>query len=160
MSTNGDGCLSLRYTTDADGDTRLRVTASAAGFAGATEIWWGDSDELAQFAAALRGYPLPSEASPALVGGYGLVDAGADDFQEYFSVRVEPIGRLGQVRLKVRLVADASVISPTLRQPVGLHRVDLELLTTYERLRSFSADLLAVAKTGNGEATIDEEWLD
>src|SRR5687767_1333051 len=40
VSTNGDGFLVLALKTDPEGDTRLRVTARASGFAGTTEFWW------------------------------------------------------------------------------------------------------------------------
>jgi hypothetical protein len=102
------------------------------------------------FARALAAYPLP--------GGVVEVSSGfaaTDDRppQEHVGLRAAPVGPRGQVGIRVHLSTE---LWPDTR-PESRHDVQLELLTSYERLAAFSPDLVRVIDGKLDEATIGEK---
>ena len=70
MVSTGLGRLSVALTTDSDFDMKLRVTAQASGFGGATSLWWGDRADLSRLATEISRYPLDPDRLIELVGRY------------------------------------------------------------------------------------------
>jgi hypothetical protein len=146
--------LVARWAPDADGTGELHVRVASGGFAGAAKAWF-DAEELKRFAVELSAYPLP-EKPLTIWGGFGANARTGDPAQEHVKFTVEPIGGNGQVRVHMRL---ASQRWPNDGPTVAHHEAEIDLLTTYERLRRFSGHLRMVVEGRLGEAILGTELL-
>jgi hypothetical protein len=148
-----EGSITLAFDLESDGTGRLKVSASAGGFAGRAEAWM-DADEVAVFARSLDAFPLP-DGGLVLAGGFGKSSADLDT--ELVALRVYRVGNLGQVGIRCHLAGGTSSWPPT--RPKSVPEVHLELLTTYERLRTFGRNLTRIAEGSMEEAIIGQEAL-
>jgi hypothetical protein len=146
--------LVARWAPDDDGTGELHVRASSGGFAGVAKAWF-DAEGLKRFAAALSAYPLPEEPL-TIWGGFGANARTGGPAQEHVKFTVEPVGGKGQVRVHVRL---ANPRWPNDDATVAHHEAEIDLLTTYERLRRFSDHLRMVVEGRLGEAVLGTEVL-
>jgi hypothetical protein len=143
--------LVIRHTPEGAFDLgELLVAGQAKGFAGSSSAYFNDS-ELLKFAARLAAFPLP-DGDPVAISG-GSLDRLGGPYREHVGISVAPVGRLGQVAVTVHL----SEVRPARPQSNGEAR--FELLTTYERLRSFASDLGRVVRGEAPEADLRGELL-
>jgi hypothetical protein len=145
--------LTVRYQPDAAdvGLGHLKVAAQANGFGGVSEVWSGE-DQLLALASRLEAYPLPADDPPSISMCYRRPDR-VDE--EYLGLTFRPVGPRGQVGVEVHLAE-----SPETRgRPGFVCDVRLELLTTYERLGRFTADLTRVVRAELDEARLEGERL-
>jgi len=143
--------LALRHRPEGSLDIgELLVAARANGFAGRSSAYFNDS-AIRAFAARLAEYPLPDGNAPAISGGTS--DLGGGNYTELVGITVAPSESRGQLAVRVHLAESWS------SRGDAKHEVRLELLTTYERLRTFSEDLARVVNGGQSEAVLGEEVL-
>lgn len=143
--------LILTYAPDADGTGRLLVKASANGFAGEASAWFND-ERIADFATALSAYPL-QDATISLASGFGASEAQLE--QEHVRIEVQKVGTKGQLGVRIHLATPEWKDT----RPESVDEVRLELLTTYERIRHFSDELLALVRGQVTEAHLGAEVL-
>jgi len=137
MDGDGLGHLALSFAPDQDDmDGALHVEASAGLFSGYAMSWIGNH-LLADFAEGMGTYPLRTEPPVVL---------HADDI----SLTARPVGSLGQIGIDVHLMD---------QQFEGPAEVRLTLLTSYQRLEAFAADVKDLGTGRRGEARIDWEQL-
>ena len=135
----------------ADADVlQWRVEASANGYTGASSAWFVLAT-LREFAETLRAYPLVVGAK--IASGFGADPEHLDE--EHVGVDAYRVGSRGQVGLRVRL---STPHWPDDRVEAQ-QSVELELLTTYERLRDFSDGLVDLIDGSAESARIEEETL-
>ena len=120
------------------------------GFAGASSAWFSD-EELLGFADQLTTYPL-GDSEFSVSGGYG----SDDDFQERVGLIARAVGGRGQVGVVAHLAAPAE--HPTYPGS-SLSEVRVEVLTSYEALGRFSAELRRLVEGTADEARLDVEVL-
>ena len=123
----------------------LRVTARANEFAGSSSAYFNDSAVL-EFATRLAGFPLPKGEPVGISGGAGD--------EEYVGIEASPAGHFGQVSVVVHLADPWPSRVRNARSDVRL-----EILTTYERMLQFSADLARVVTGEIAEARLGHEQL-
>jgi hypothetical protein len=143
--------LVLRWFAD-DGDPgfgQLFVVASSNGFTGNSSAWFNAS-ELLEFARRLREYP-PSE-NPVSVSS-GFRDGQTDEYFDAVAVDVTAVGGRGQIAVRVRLT------SVWEDRSAPRYEVRLELLTTYERLRTLADELGRMLAGEIAEVTLGAEEL-
>ena len=134
---------------DGDGIGRLSVAAVANGFAGRAHAWF-DRATIVQFGEALSLYPLDDQPPPTISGGFG-----GDAPQTHVCISAYRLGSRGQVAFGVELATELWHDEPSERQ----HRVRLELLTTYERLRAFASELQRLPDGNGHTARIEGDRL-
>ncbi len=145
--------VAIKFDESGDGTGPLGVYAQSHGFAGHGVAYF-DALRLAEFAVSLDAFPLP--AGPLeLAGGFWRKDVAGELEQELVGLRFYPVGGRGQVGVGVHLAGECW---PDTR-PASVSEVRLELLTTYERLRTFSRDFAGVARGQLGRAELYEEIL-
>ena len=148
------GRLSLRFEDDGDGTGKLLAQATSGGFAGEGGAWFSTS-ELQDFAEAVGMFPIPEGNSPYIVGGFLKKDGNGDLEQEHLALKIYPIDRRGhlgvQVRIATELWSDA--------RPESQHKVELEIVTSYEPLAKFSRDLKSLVEGRIKEAVLDSDLL-
>lgn len=135
------GSIRLELDIDpTDGTAELFVAAGRVGFAGRASAWVS-ADHVAAFGAALAVFPLPAIGTPPLaVGYYGGNPTALED--EHVYVRAHPVDRRGTVAIEVRLAESPRDVRP----PAGAQRAALDILTEYEPLRHFAADVTRLAR--------------
>jgi hypothetical protein len=146
--------VELRFTADSNGTGQLSAAARASGFAGRSHAWF-DTTSLTTFARLLAEYPIPNDPAPRLAGGIWRRDRPNELSEEHLALEAMRIGSLGQISLRVHLAAGG----PGAPSPVTKNDVRLELLTTYERMRRFSEDLLEVIRGERSVARLDGELM-
>jgi hypothetical protein len=144
--------LRLRFDSDDDGTGKLLAQVAAGAFAGEGGAWFS-IQQIEQFADAIAAYPLTDKPRPELAGGFWERDGSGQLAQELLGISVYPIDHRGHIGVQVR-IADA--LSPDIRRE-KLRRVQLEITTTYEPLRRFSRDLLALIRGNVTEALLEGE---
>jgi hypothetical protein len=150
MGEELDG-LVLRYEyRDTDGTGVLGAEARFAGFAGASSAWFSDEDLLG-FADQLTTYPL-GDSEFSLSGGYGL----DEDYEERVGLTVRAVGLRGQVGVMAHLATPAE--HPTYPGS-SMSEVRIEVLTSYEALGQFSAELKRLVAGTADEAQLDAQVL-
>lgn len=150
MGEELDGLL-LRYGyRDTDGTGELSVEVRFGGFAGASSAWFSDVELLA-FADRVRTYPL-GDSEFNVSGGYG----SDDDFEERVGLTAHAVGGRGQVGVLAHVAAPAG--HPTYPGS-SLSEVRVEVLTSYEAVRRFSAELRRLVEGTADEARLDVEVL-
>jgi hypothetical protein len=143
--------LVLRYAyRDTDGTGELGAEVRFGGFAGASSAWFGDED-LLSFADQLTTYPL-GESNFGISGGYG----GEDNFEEHVGLTARAVGRRGQVGVVAHLAAPAEHLAYL---GSSMSEVCVEVLTSYEALGRFSAELRRLVEGTADEARLDAEVL-
>lgn len=128
---------------DGDGIGELTVRAQARGFSGIGAAWF-DRQTVLAFATDLDRYPLDVAGLPNLEGGYG----NAPDFQPLLRLRAYPIGIQGQLGVRVVLVSDDY---HTRERQCS---VDLELVTSYQAVARFVAELRGIILHGAAPAVL------
>jgi hypothetical protein len=138
--------LRAHYTADrdADGIGELLVEVFAPPFSGASSAWF-NAAELVRFAESLdAAYPLSASEPIELRGGIFDENVKTID-QLLLGLSFYAVGPRGNVGCSVVL---ATPTSP--RWPKSRSRLELELLTSYEHVRSFALGIRAIVQ---GEAT-------
>ena len=95
---------------------------------------------------------MPAE-DIAISGGFGPKDGRPA--QEHVGIRVRPVGSVGQVGMRIHLSTELWVDT----DPDSRHEVTLRLLTTYERLRTFSKEMIRLIDGNQSEVEIHGEAL-
>lgn len=127
------------------------MAAWANGFAGTSAAWF-DRRTIFGFAQAITAYPLPEEPIE-ISGGFGAKDGAPP--QEHVGVRVSRAGVRGQVGIRTHLSTE---VWPNTR-PESVHRVRLELMTTYERVRFLGRHLTLLVEGRLAVAEIEGDRL-
>ena len=91
--------LSISYKPEDISNGELTVTVQNEGFAGKSTAWF-NIEKLRDFAEALGACPIVSGQEPVLLAGYWK-DGKLDD--THVSIRIEPSGPRGKIRIKVIL---------------------------------------------------------
>jgi hypothetical protein len=147
------GRLSLRFEDDGDGTGKLLAHARFEGFSGEGGAWFSIS-ELQDFAEAIGIFPFPEGNPPSIAGGFSKKDGSEDLEQEHLALKVYPTDRKGhfgvQVRLATELWNDA--------RPESQHKVELEIVTSYEPLAKFSRDLKYLVDGRIKEAILESDF--
>jgi len=138
--------LSLQFANDGDGTGKLSARAEAPGFAGVGEAYF-NTENIESFARSIAQYPL--EGTFEISGGLG--ERGSGEFQEHLAVRVYAIDRRGHVAVQVRMATSMwSDVKPPLQMTAKV-----EVLTSHEPLRKFSADLISLLRGTRTEAVLE-----
>jgi hypothetical protein len=141
--------LVLRYDyRDTDGTGELGAEVRFGGFAGASSAWFSDED-LLTFADQLTTYPLGDSVFD-ISGGYG----SDEDFEERVGLTARAVGLRGQVGVVAHLAVPAE--HPTYPGS-SLSEVRVEVLTSYEALGRFSAELRSLVAGTADTARLDAE---
>ena len=88
-----------------------------------------------------------------MVGGFWQKDRSDQLEQEHVGIEVYPVNHRGQIGVQVRLGEEVWDHN----RPEQRHKVQLELLTTYEPLARFGRSLLALATGSVALATLEGE---
>jgi hypothetical protein len=97
-------------------------------------------------------YPL-TDVDHGLVGGYGRIGV---DFEETVGLAARAVGRRGQVAVVAHL---ATPVDRSTRLGPAAGEVRVEVLTSYEALRRFSAELVLLVRGSVEEAGVDADVL-
>jgi len=146
------GRLSLRFEDDGDGTGKLLAQAASGEFSGEGSAWFSIS-ELQGFAEAIAMFPISEKNPPSIVGGFWKKDGSGGLEQEHLALKVYPIDCRGHLGVQVRI---ATELWPDVR-PESQHKVQLEIITTYEPLAKFSRVLLALAEGRIKEAILESD---
>jgi hypothetical protein len=142
--------LSLRFADDDDGTGELQARAQASSFGGEGAAYF-NVDEIETFAKSLAEYPLTAKCE--IRSGFGRSYGQLD--QEHLGISIYPIDGRGHIGVQIRMQTKAW---PDTRLQSQM-AVKLEIVTTYEPLRRFSADLISLVRGAMREATIEGETL-
>ena len=143
--------LRLFFERDPDGTGELFAEVAMESFSGVSSAWFGER-ELSEFANELiHRFPLPQSAVE-LKGGFWSKN-GATIEQLHVGIAFYPIGSTGLIGCHVQLA------KPLHRddRPQQQSMVAVELETSYEQLRLFGQELLALAHGECQEATLGKE---
>lgn len=144
--------VAVRFKPDPDGDGtgELLVELSAPPFAGASSAWF-DATDLVHFAEKLAAaYPM-SETEPIELKGGIWTEDGRNIDQLLVGLSFYAVGSRGNVGCRTTLATPSSP-----RWPEQRSRVDAELLTSYEGVRSFCEGMLRVVHGQDEEASLNE----
>jgi hypothetical protein len=141
------GSLRLRFLADGDGTGKLLVRAEANGFSGEGGAYFA-AGQLEAFAKKLGAFPI--EGRPSLAGGFWSKTKAGELDQEHVAIAAYPSDARGHVAVHVRLATELWGDA----RPESKHSVSLELITSYEPLRHFSAALAALVR-----GTVEEAIL-
>jgi len=143
------GGLILSYLPEGSADIgEVNVSASIPPFAGAARGYFNDGD-LRAFAEAIDVYPLPPGARPELRTGLGE--------QETIGLAVSQVTSRGQLAVAIHLaVVDLDRYSPTSGTVFDARML---LLTSYQAVRDFAADLRSAVQAQGGTAFLRIEEL-
>ncbi|MPQ99020.1 hypothetical protein GB931_14025 [Modestobacter sp. I12A-02628] len=140
-----DGLLVRFVYRDTDRTGELGVQVRSGGFAGAAAAWFGD-DELLGFSGRLTACPL-GDSRPGISGGY--TEDG--HVAEYVGLTARAVGRRGQVGVLVHLAT-------AIEHPgSSTGEVRVEVMTSYEALGRFAAQLRQLVEGTADEARLDAE---
>jgi hypothetical protein len=143
-----DGVVVRYGYRDDDGTGVVTVEARFGGFSGVSQAWFAD-DDLLEFAAQLRTYPL-GDQRVEVSGGYETEDGRVD---EHVGLTVRAVGHRGLVGVLAHLATppdhfDYGAIASEMR---------VEVLTSYEALGKFSHELARLVRGEGDEAELDAE---
>ena len=144
----------LRFEDDGDWTGKLLAQAAARGFSGEGGAWFGIT-ELQDFAAAVGMFPIPEEHPPFIDAGFVKKDGSGELEQEHLAIKVYPIDHRGHLGVQVRIATELWRDD----RPESQHKVELEILTSYELLGRFSRDLLALVEGRIEEAILEGDLL-
>jgi hypothetical protein len=141
-----------RFSPDSDGDGtgELFVELSASPFAGASAAWFNAKDLMDFAAKLLATYPLSETEATKLEGGIWS-ESGKDIEQLLVGLSFYAVGPRGNVGCRVILATPSSP-----RWPEKRSRVEAELLTNYESVRSFAQGILSIVQDNGAEALLNE----
>lgn len=145
--------LAIHLTPDSDGTIELVVEVAAGGFAGSSSAWFS-VDDVRKFAQAIMAYPLDVSDQPLLVGGHWDKNERGILADPHVSIRAYPVGARGQVGLRIRLATPGWDDA----RPDELSLVETEILTTYQSLGEFAAQLSSTA-LGEHSVTLEADVL-
>ena len=144
----------LRFDDDGDGTGKLLAQATSGGFSGEGGAWFSIG-ELQDFAEAIGKFPLSEGNPPTIVGGFWKKGRSGELEQEHLALKIYPIdnrGHLGvQVRIATELWNDTRLESQ--------HKVELEIVTSYEPLAKFSRNVKSLVEGRIKEAVLDSDLL-
>ncbi|PHQ31586.1 hypothetical protein [Rhodopirellula bahusiensis] len=146
------GRLRLTLHVDDDGSADLFATATSNGFSGHGSAWVNIC-EIQDFAARIAKYPL--DADVEIAGGFYSESVPEKLSQTHLSLRVYLLDGRGQIGVHVNL-ADPHHADDRID---AIKSVDLEVLTTYNRIERFSREILGLIDGRTNEALLEEELL-
>jgi hypothetical protein len=147
------GRLSLRFDDDGDGTGKLLAQANSDGFSGEGGAWFL-TRELQDFAEAVGMFPIPEGNPPYIAGGLKK-DGSRELEQEHLALKVYPIDRIGHLGVQVRIATELWNDA----RPESQHKVELEIVTSYEPPAKFSRDLKSLVEGRIKEAILDSDLL-
>lgn len=148
--------LRLRFEDDGDGTGRLVARAEADGFAGEGGAYF-NIGEIEDFAKALSAFPLPNDDKRrSIAGGFWSQEQRGKLEQEHLGISVYLAdARRGYIGVQVRVATEIWKGS----RPESRKQAIIEVVTTYEPLRKFSEDLVAVLRGSVKEATLEGQSI-
>ena len=133
--------LRMRLEEDGDGSAQLFVEASCGPFSGAGSAWFAVR-EVRDFGRQLQDtFPIPAESPIEMEGGFWSSTNRGSLEERHVGVRIYPIGSNGNIGVRVSLATP--IHHPDRAEAQS--SVSFELRTHYEALRSFGAELEALA---------------
>lgn len=154
LSMESQGRLSLRFEDDGDGTGKLLAQAASGGFSGEVGAWFSIS-ELQSFAEAIGMFPIPETNPPSIVGGFWKKDGSGDLEQQHLVLKVYPIDRKGHLGVQIKIATELWDDA----RPESQHKVELEIVTSYEPLAKFARDLKALAEGRIKDAILEGDLL-
>jgi hypothetical protein len=145
----------LTFDNDDDGTGKLLARAEARGFAGEGGAHFS-IPQLEAFAASLLAFPLPSDTSPSIAGGFWSNANRGELDQEHLAIGVYPLDKTGHLGVQVRMATQLWQE----QRPQSQSATKLELVTTYEALARFSHAITALVRGTTKEAILEGEDLD
>jgi hypothetical protein len=135
---------------DAVGIGELLVELSAPPFSGSSSAWFNAADLLSFCETLAAAYPLSASEPIELQGGIFNESAHTID-QVLVGLSFYAVGVRGNVGCRVVLATPSSP-----RWPESRSRVEAELLTSYEHVRSFALGIQAIVQGQSEEAVLVE----
>jgi hypothetical protein len=105
---------------------------------------------LREFADAIGEFPIPESPRPAIAGGFYRGDGTNGLQQEHLALEVYPIGKTGDLAVRVRLATE----DWDHEGPEFQDRVELRITTGYEPMARFSRDLRALVEGRASQAEL------
>jgi len=133
--------LTLSYDPEDGWHGELTAAVQSGGFAGRSAAWFSIG-ELRAFSDKLGAFPITSGEEPALGGGFWKNDDELD--QTHLSIRIEPAGPRGKLRVKVALATPSWDLGRS-----DQHSVQAQFPVNYADLGTFQQDFSSLL---NGEA--------
>ena len=142
--------LSIRFQDDNDGTGKLIARAESRGFAGAAGAYFNIT-QVEEFAVAISAFPLPQQDQRrSIEGGFGKKERPGE-LEEHLGLTVYPIDvKRGYVGIQIRMATELWEGS----RPQSQHQAKIEIVTTYEPLARFSADILKLVRGDTEEAVL------
>jgi hypothetical protein len=134
--------LRLRLEPDTDGTAELFVEVAHTPFAGTGSAWFSPR-EISEFGRRLQQtYPIPQGTSLVLAGGYWNSTQPPTLKQTHVGLSFYPLGGTGTIGVHVELH------TPLQRdeRPESQFSLSVELMTYYEPLRAFGANVVSLAE--------------
>ena len=139
-------------TVTGQGNSCLKLLRAASPVRGGA---WFSISELQDFAAAICMFPILEGNSPSIAGGFLKKDGRGELEQEHLALKVYPIARKGHLGVQVKI---ATALWNDAR-PESQHKVELEIVTSYEPLVKFSRDLKSLVEGRIKEAILDSDLV-
>ncbi len=146
--------LKLTFYDDSDGTGELTAEATADGYSGRGSAYF-HIDELKHFATAIGEFPLPERGRCRVAGGFYSKEVRGKLEQEHLGIDIYPVDRRGHIGIQVR----ASTQLWQDMRPDSQKIAKIEIITSYEPLRNFSRQLLALITGAVREAVLEGETL-
>jgi hypothetical protein len=141
---------SFKADPDADGSGELSVELSAPPFSGASSAWFNAADLMGFSEMLASAYPLSASEPIELRGG--IFDERAQTLEQVLvGLSFYAVGVRGNVGCRIVLATPSSP-----RWPESRSRVETELLTSYEHVRSFAVSLRAIVQGQAEQALLVE----
>lgn len=128
--------LQLRFEPEDEWHGKLIAACSVNGFSGCGAAWFSTS-KIQAFCTALESFPLSTDGSPSLAGGFWTARDNIEPEQVHLGIEVAPHDARGELRVTVRL---ASEVWKGNEQDLQC-QTTMRFLTTYGEIGSFAAAL-------------------
>jgi len=138
--------LMLSYDPEDDSHGKLTAKVQSEGFAGRSAAWFG-IERLRAFGEALQAFPITNGDEPTLRGGFWKNNNELD--QTHVSIRIEPAGPQGRLRVKVLLATPSWDLGRC-----DQHSVQAQFLVNYSDVGAFQRDFLAMLEGELSEARL------
>jgi hypothetical protein len=144
------GCLKLWLKTSGDGSGELFAEFNVNGYCGQGEAWF-DLATLVEKGGEFARYPLPTDETICIAGGFWNEDATMLS-QEHLYISAYSSNSRGGIVVKVRV---AKPQDDWKRLGVR-YSASVELKSSYEQMAQFSKELLALVQGDISEVVLNE----
>ena len=139
--------LTLLYRPEDERHGEVTALVESGTFAGRSSAWFS-MEKLRAFGEALDTFPIVAGQEPTLAGGFW--DDGDKLDQTHVSIRIEPVGPRGELRLRVALATPDWSHGKS-----DQHSVQVEIFVSYSDLGAFRGDFAALLDGAVREACLE-----